>query len=201
MVVETAARSSVGEAWQRSERYTEFAEAAGSTVPADIASRDAVNDIEYRVRRARSSCADPFERRAQRWFIERFIDSGFALKRHEAADCVMRVFGITHPRSRQLHDLTMLEVRRQLIGEKRLPLITPDLLKGTKLEALRRYGRFLSAADFSKLAVLLKDLAPSLVLEMRPENICRIRRGDPEASRTNLRLVLDGEPTARPLFG
>jgi hypothetical protein len=55
----------------------------------------------------------------------------------------------------------MLGVRRQLIGEKRLPLITPDLLRGTKMEALRRYARFLSEADFRKLAVLMRDLAPS----------------------------------------
>jgi hypothetical protein len=60
-----------------------------------------------------------------------------------------------------------------------------------------RYSRFLSQNDFSKLAVLMRDLAPSLVLLMRPENVCRIRRGDPEASRANLRLVLDGERNAR----
>jgi hypothetical protein len=199
-VINSAAMSAVGEAWARADRYTEITEAAGSTIPADIASREVIADIDHRIRRARSSCVDPFERRAQRWFVESFIDAGFVLKRHEAADSVMKVFGISHPRSRQLHDLTVLEVRRQLIGEKWLPLITPDLLKGTKLEALMRYAYFLGAADFSKLAVLMRDLAPSLVLAMRPENICGIRRGDPEASRANLRLVLDGEPNARPLF-
>lgn len=200
-VITSAAMSSVAEAWARSDRHCEITEAAAYTVPADAASSEALSDINYRVRQAKSACTNPYERRAQRWFIESFIDTGFVLKRHQASDAVMRVFGISHPRSRQLHDLTMLEVRRQLVGEKRLPLITPDLLRRTKSHALMRYGPFLSRNDFSKLAVLMRDLAPSLVLAIRPENICRIRRGDPEATKVNLGLVLNGEPNARPLFG
>jgi DNA-directed RNA polymerase specialized sigma24 family protein len=58
-VILSAAMSSVGEAWQRNERYCELAEAAGSTAPADIASREVVKDIEYKVRRARSACTNP----------------------------------------------------------------------------------------------------------------------------------------------
>ena len=129
-----------------------------------------------------------------------FVDAGFTLKRHEAADSVMKVFNLTHRRSRQLYDLTMLEIRRQLIGERRLPLITPDLLRGTRSEALARYSRFLTEPDFSRLAILLRELAPSLVFGIRPENICRIRKGDAEATGINLRLILDGKPTAKPLF-
>jgi hypothetical protein len=200
-VITTVAMSAVGEAWARNERYSELDEAAGSTVPSDVGSREVLAHIEHKVRAAKSVCTDPYERRAQRWFIESLIDAGFVLKRHEASDCVMRVFNISHPRSRQLHDLTMLEVRRQLIGEKRLPLISPDLLRGTKIAVLARYAKFLSESDFSKLAVLLRDLAPSLVLLMRAENACRIRRGEPEATWINLRLVLDGPANARPLFG
>jgi hypothetical protein len=199
-VINSAAMSTVGEVWAYRDKYFELNDENGFTASPALGSAEALDDIVYRVRQAKSACRNPYERRAQRWFIESFIDAGFVLRRHEAADAVMQVFSITHARSRQLHDLTMLEVRRQLIGEKRLPLITPDLLRGTKIQAINRYAKFLSENDFSKLAVLLRDLAPSLVLLMRPENACRIRRGEPEATRNNLRLILDGEPRARPLF-
>lgn len=200
-VIRSASMSAVGESWRRGERYCEITEAKACTSPAEVASREAMADIEHRVRQTKSACTDGYERRAQRWLVLSFLDSGFNLKRHEAADGAMRAFSISHPRSRQLFDLTMLSVRRELIGEKRLPVIHPDLLRGSKLEPLRRYGVFLSQNDFSKLAVLMKDLAPNLVLAMRPENIGAIRRGEPEPTLDNLRLVLNGEPNARPLFG
>lgn len=107
-------------------RYCEISEANGASAPADTASIEAVKDIEHKVRQAKSAYTDPFERRAQRWFVESFLGSAFTLRRHEASDAVMRVFSLTHRRSRQLHDATLLAVRRKLIAEKRLPLVTTD---------------------------------------------------------------------------
>jgi hypothetical protein len=78
--------------------------------------------------------------------------------------------------------------------------ILPADLAGTKIAALMRYGRYLKPEEFTTLAYLLKDLAPSLVLLVKPENICRMRRHLARAIRENLRLVIYGNPTARPLF-
>jgi hypothetical protein len=48
--------------------------------------------------------------------------------------------------------------------------------------------------------VLLRDIAPSIVYSVKLENAPLIRKGDPEATRENLRLVLDGDPRAKRLF-
>jgi len=55
--------------------------------------------------------------------------------------------------------------------------------------------------EFTKFVVLMKDLAPYLLLLVDREN-GRNRRADraPTVGRRNLELILDGDPEARPLF-
>jgi hypothetical protein len=199
-VITSTAASIVGETWNRNERYCEIDEADSCTMPNDAASLEAITDIEYRVRQLKTPLRDRYELSAQRWFVESFIAAGFILKRHEAADAVMKVYGITHMRSRQLYDLTMISVRRELIGERRLSPVLPDSLRTTKIAALIRYAKLISADEFTRLATLLQGIAPSVVLTVRPRNLGAIRRGDPKAIRINLNLILYGAPTDRHLF-
>jgi hypothetical protein len=51
---------------------------------------------------------------AQRWFIDTFTAEGFEAVRHQCANAAMAVYGLTHSRSRELYDLSILEVRRVL---------------------------------------------------------------------------------------
>jgi hypothetical protein len=102
--------------------------------------------------------------------------------------------------SRQLHDLTLLEIRRQVIAERRLKPIRVVDICHSKIAALERIcGLAQWRAIFPSLYFDVR-LGASLVLLARPENICRIRRGEPEATRENLELILNTDPDARPLF-
>jgi hypothetical protein len=90
----------------------------------------------------------------------------------------MLVYGLSHRRSRQLFDLTLLEVRRAVWPETRHPCITLGELRGTKQMPLSRFHNFLNESEFSKLVALMRDLAPSLVVLVRPANGPRIRAGE-----------------------
>ncbi len=113
----------------------------------------------------------------------------------------MRVFGLTHRRSRDLYDLTLLEIRRLLWAEAKHEAGSPEQLRGTRGLPLLRYTNFLTPQEFAKLVVLMKDLAPSLVVLVRPTNEAQIRGRNWSAIRENLVLILEGDPTATPLFG
>ena len=63
-----------------------------------------------------------------------------------------------------------------------------------------RYSNFLSPEEFNKLAVLMKDLAPTLVILVRPQNAAGIKAGHWESVRKNLMIVLEGDDRASPLF-
>jgi hypothetical protein len=201
MVIQSVSRSAVGEVWTRNERFCEIDEASAVSPYADpLSSTQELAEIEYRIRRLRTSCTRRAELSAQRWYVESFIDSGFRLRRHEAADAMMQVYGLDHARSRQLFDLTMVAIRRELISERRLAPVAPVTLRGTKSQALIRYAKILSAQEFTRLAVLLKDVAPSVVYTVKPQNFCAIRNGSAGATMENLGLVLWGSPTDRRLL-
>jgi len=85
-------------------------------------------------------------------------------------------------RSRQLHDLTLLECRRQVIGERRLKPIRPIDIIHSKSAALEKVAPLLNGQQFTRLCTLMKDLAPALIYLVRPENGPKITRGDPEAA-------------------
>jgi hypothetical protein len=103
-------------------------------------------------------------------------------------------------RARELHDQTLLEIRRQVIGERRLAPIRPRHIARTRLASLEKFAPLLNGEEFTQLCVLLRNLPPATVYLMRPENTLKIMRGDPEAARQSLRLVLDGDPATKPLF-
>jgi DNA-directed RNA polymerase specialized sigma24 family protein len=200
-IISSTAASIVGEAWNRQARFLVLDEADRCAAPSDASANEAIEEIEHLVRQVKTGCTNRYELDAQRWFVDSFIDCGFHIRRHEASDAVMKVFGLDHSRSRQLFDLTMVAVRRELIPDRRLSPVTAFDLRGTKIQALVRYAKYLSSSEFTRLAVLLRDVAPSVVLTVNPRNGCAIRRGDWQAIRFNLRLVLNGSPSDHPLFG
>jgi hypothetical protein len=148
----------------------------------DISRAAALEDITWRVYQTRTVCSDPYELKAQRWLVRGQLAAGFQLRRHQAADSMVIVYGLEPRRARQIHDATLLEVRRTLIGLVEIPKITLATLKGTRQSALARYAPQLSSADFSRLIFLMRNLSPVAVI------------GD------NLDHVLNGYPNARLLF-
>jgi Sigma-70 region 2 len=166
----------------------------------EIDSTLAVDDLVASIRRIRSPATLSAEREAQRWYVESFIDAGFELRRHEAANAAMKVYGLAHKRSRELYDLTLLEIRRVLWAETTHGSISREKLKGTKSMPLLRYSNFLTPEEFTKFVLLMKDLAPYVVVLVKPENESRIKRGEWDAVRENLVRILDGIPGATPLF-
>jgi hypothetical protein len=114
----------------------------------------------------------------------------------------MVVFRIGHCRSRELYDLTMLEVRRALYDDvKRREQIVPGQLYGTRGHWMARYSPLLTESEFTMFAILMRDLAPYLLLIVDPSNGSNHRR-DRAATigRQNLEWVLYGHPDAVPLF-
>jgi len=89
----------------------------------------------------------------------------------------MKVYGLSHRRSRQSFDLTILSIRQTLWDETKHAPVSRDPLKGTKGSPLVRYSNFLTPDEFSKFAALMKDLAPPVVMSVRPANEGRIRSG------------------------
>jgi DNA-directed RNA polymerase specialized sigma24 family protein len=167
---------------------------------AGVESELAVKDLVTQIRGIRSPATDLHEREAQKWYTESFIDCGFELRRHQCADSAMKVYGLSHRRSRQLYDLTLLEIRRALWDETRHEVITRKELRGTKGLPLIRYTNFLTASEFTKFAALMRDLAPYLVILVRPANEQAIKSGDWPAVRENLELVLNGIPDSTRLY-
>jgi hypothetical protein len=133
------------------------------TTNGEVESQHIVDDLAHRVRiGVRTTLEDATERDVQRWFVESFCDDGFEHRRCECGDAAMNVFSLSHARSRELYDLTMLEVRRVLYGDiPQRPQIVPARLHGTRLAWLARYAPLLDADEFtlareSKLVLLCR---------------------------------------------
>jgi hypothetical protein len=200
-VISSTSASMVSEAWARSEKFCELDEQVDFALSYDpIASRETVVDLLDRVRRVKTPCTDPYELAAERWLIDSFIDCEFRIRRYQAANSMSEVFGIGYSRSRWLFDTTLVAVRRQLTGDRRLTPIAPASLARTRSEALIRFAGYLSAPEFTKLATLMKDVPPNIILTIDPSRACAIRKGEPEPTRMNLLLVLNGSPSDRRLF-
>jgi hypothetical protein len=166
----------------------------------DFDSTVALDDLVHRIKTVRSAAIDQAERDAQKWYVDSFIDAGFEMRRHEVSDAAMRVYGLSHRRSRDLYDLTLLEIRRVLWTETKHAPVDANVLRGTKGLPLLRYTRFLTEEEFAKFAALMRGLAPILVVLVKPENAIRIKGQDWNATRENLLLILNGNPLATPLF-
>jgi hypothetical protein len=113
----------------------------------------------------------------------------------------MAVYGLSHSRSRELYDLTMLEVRRVLYDglPPRSP-VAPGRLLGTRCAWMVRFAPLLTADDFTKFVILTSNLGPFVLMLIDPEShSCRQDR-NPVIGRKNLEWVLNGHPDAVPLF-
>ncbi len=140
------------------------------------------------------------ERSAQKWLVASGIDSAFVLRRFEVANAMMKVYGLGHLQSRELYDETQLELRRLFLSERTIRPVEPQDLLHTKGRAFIRFAAYLDSEQFSCLITLMKDLAPRLILLAKPSNIGAISRGEADAIRENLGLILNGDPDAKQLF-
>jgi hypothetical protein len=96
----------------------------------------------------------------------------------------------------------MLEVRRVLYDDvKRRPRIAPGHLIGTRLGWITRFAHLLTETEFTKLAVLMRELAPYVLLLLDRDNTAARRRDrSVRIGRKHLERVLNGHPDAVPLF-
>jgi hypothetical protein len=120
--------TSVTNARKSADRYLELNEGIANNLAANVDSqaRDAIDDLVHRIRsNARTTLTDALELSAQRWYVESFTEDGFESRRHQCANAAMAVYNLSHGRSRELFDLTMLEVRRILYDDlkRREPII------------------------------------------------------------------------------
>jgi hypothetical protein len=96
--------------------------------------------------------------------------------------------------------MTLVAVRRELIGTRRLAPVAPVSLVKTRSAVLIRFARFLSSEEFTRLATLLRDVLPNVIFTVDPARANAVRTGEPEAVRANVSLVLWGSPNDRSLF-
>jgi hypothetical protein len=182
-------------------RYQAINDVIIETTPDDAAPHQtavALADLEHKIFGIRSAVSAANERECQKWYVQSFIDAGFQLRRHECADAAMKVYDLSHRRSRQLYDLTLLEIRRETWDETTHE--RPRDLRGTKGLPLLRYSNYLSKPEWPRFIGLMRDLAPYLVVLVKPDNERGIRAGTWSAVRQNLEWILYGIPNATPLF-
>ena len=150
-----------------------------------------------------TTLTDETELNACRWLVESFCVDGFASLRHACADVCMSVHQISHARSRELHDLSALEVRRVLFDDlKHREQIVAGRLLGTRAAWMAQYSPLLTPSEFTRFYVLMKNLAPYLLLLIvdPAKNGSHRRDRNPTIGRKNLELVLNGDAAGIPLF-
>jgi hypothetical protein len=203
-IIDSSLRTSVANQRRTWQRYAELDSALVNTLPAKTDDWERADDLIFKVKsQARTTLTDETELSACRWLVESFCQDGFASRRHACADACMGVFQISYVRSRELHDLAMLEVRRVLYGDlKPRKQITPGHLLGTRAAWMARYAPLLSESEFTRFAILMANLAPYLMLLILDPSKANNHRADrnPAIGRRNLELILYGCPDAKPLF-
>jgi hypothetical protein len=115
----------------------------------------------------------------------------------------MGVFQLNHTRSRELHDLSLLETRRALYDDlKPRKRIIPGHLLGTRAAWMARYSPLLTPAEFTQFCILMAGLAPYLLLLILDPSKANNHRADrnPAIGCRNLELILYGDSSAKPLF-
>jgi hypothetical protein len=203
-VVSNTLCTSVAIARKNAATYMHLRNAVASQLVSETEDKTGVDDIVHRIKsNARTALTDETELCAQRWYIESFLSDGFESRRHECANAAMSVHQLSHERSRELYDLTMLEVRRILYDDvaRKRSAIAPAQLNGTKLAWMTRYAALMSVpVEFTKFVILIRDLAPYLLLIVDPANHSRRQDRSANVSRNNIELILNGDRDAVPLF-
>jgi hypothetical protein len=203
-LIQNTLRSNVTNARKAAARRVELDETITSKLVTDGESpaQEADEDLADRIRRGvKTTLDDPEEIAMQRWYVEGFIDGAAELRRYQCANAAMRGFGLSHDRSRELYDLTLLEVRRLLYGDlKHRAPIPPGRLLGTRGQWMLRYVPLLTAEEFTKFVTLARDLSPFILLLIAPQSRSRRQDRNQAITRQNLEWVLDGHPAATPLF-
>jgi hypothetical protein len=205
-VITNVLRTSTAKARKDADRLVPFDDAISGklAVEDESQSQELLEDVVVQLRRTvKTQLVDTSELEAQRWLVGSFCADGFESRRHTCANAAMNVFNLTHARARELYDLTMLGVRRVLFDLKPRRPIRPGQLFGRRCAWMSPYAKILDASEFTKFVVLMRDLAPYLlllVLDPAHENNHR-RDRNPTVGRRNLELILYGSAKAVPLFG
>jgi hypothetical protein len=201
-VIMTTLCTSVTTARRNAHRYAGLDEDFARSLAAKENDRSVADDLVHKIKaNVKTVLTNEREVAAQKWFVASFTDDGFAARRHQCANAAVAIYGLSHSRSREIFDLTMLELRRLLYDDlKRRSPIVPGQLYGTRSAWMARYQPLLSPAEFTKFVVLMRDLAPYLLLTIDPTNHGHRQDRNPAIGRKNLELILDGCPDAVPLF-
>jgi hypothetical protein len=185
-------------------RYSELDGELVNTLPARSDDWSVCDDLVFKVKsRVRTTLVDETELSACRWLVESFCVDGFASRRHACANACMGVFQISHPRSRELHDMVLLELRRALYDDRKgRKQIVPGQLHGTRMHWMARYSPLLTESEFTRFCVLMANLAPYLLFLITDPAKNNNHRQDrnPQVDRRNLELVLYGDSRSQPLF-
>jgi hypothetical protein len=203
-VITSALQTTVTNTRRHWQRYTELDSVLVNTLPARSNDWSVCDDLVHKVKsRVRTTLTDETELSACRWLTESFCQDGFASRRHACADACTGVFGLSCTRSRELHDLIMLEVRRTLFDDLRpRKQITPGRLLGTRGAWMARYSPLMTEPELTRFCILMANLAPYLMLLILDPSKANNHRADrnPVIGRRNLELILYGCPDARPFF-
>jgi hypothetical protein len=201
-IIDSSLRTSVSNQRRTWSRYAELDVELVNTLPAKTDNWERADDLVHKIRsRVRTTLSNETELSACRWLVESFCVDGFASRRHACADACMGVFQLSHARSRELHDLVMLAVRRVLFDDlKPREQIIPGRLLGTRAAWMARYSPLLTESEFTRFCVLMSGLAPYVMLIVGPANRSHRQDRNPAVGRRNLELILYGDPHSRPLF-
>jgi hypothetical protein len=202
-IIDSSLRTSVSTQRRNWQRHCELSDELANSLHAAVDDRSTADELAHKIRAgAKTMLTDRREIEAQRWLIDSFCQDGFHFRRCQCADAAMGTFQLSHARSRELYDLTMLEVRRALYDDVQHEPISPGRLLGTRAHWMAQYQSLLSADEFVKFFVLMRNLAPYLLLLIIDPTKANNHRADrnPAIGHQNLELILYGCPGARPLF-
>jgi hypothetical protein len=203
-VVINTLRTNVTRSRVTASRFIELDESIAERLSTGAGGRDqeAIEDVEVRLRRGmRTTLDDPAELAAQRWYVASFIGGAFELRRHTCANAAMQVFELSHERSREIHDLTLLEIRRLLYDDmKPGQPIHPGQLLGRRELWMARFAPVMNDREFTKFVILTRNLGPFVLMLLAPRSRSRRQDRNPAIGRENILWVLNGHPAAVPLF-
>jgi DNA-directed RNA polymerase specialized sigma24 family protein len=193
----TAARKFISRHVELDETITEKL-TTEPVVPGEV-----IEDVAVRLRRGmKTTLSDPAELEAMRWYVDSFIGGAFELRRHQCADAAMAVYGLNHDRSRELYDLTLLEIRRLMYDDfAPRKIVPPSRLAPTRSRWAVRFSPLMTPTEFTKFAYLTRDLSPFVLFLIAPKASSRRQDRNAPVGRDNVRWILYGHPEAKPLFG